>query len=168
MKPILFPLATGLRLFPDAVHGEVIARIANHLLKGQYIRDDLAYLEGKRLCIAITDTANRLTFQVAGGTLRRCSVGQTWDVRISGRLEDFWKLATRAEDPDTLFFNRHLSIEGDTDSGLYLKNLLDSMDFDMDAHLEEVVGRRWAPLVRGWIERSGLPSHVRRLTHSPF
>ena len=35
----------------------------------------------------------------------------------------------REEDPDTLFFNRKLQIEGDTELGLITKNLLDSVDW---------------------------------------
>ena len=35
----------------------------------------------------------------------------------------------REEDPDTLFFNRELQIEGDTALGLTTKNLLDCVDW---------------------------------------
>jgi predicted lipid carrier protein YhbT len=36
-------------------------------------------------------------------------------------------LATRRVDPDTLFFERRLLIEGDTETGLRLKNVLDAI-----------------------------------------
>jgi predicted lipid carrier protein YhbT len=39
-------------------------------------------------------------------------------------------IAGRKEDPDTLFFQRRLSIEGDTELGLEVKNLMDSVDLD--------------------------------------
>lgn len=39
-------------------------------------------------------------------------------------------IAGRKEDPDTLFFQRRLSIQGDTELGLEVKNLLDNIDFD--------------------------------------
>lgn len=39
-------------------------------------------------------------------------------------------IAARKEDPDTLFFQRRLRIEGDTELGLYVKNLMDSIDLD--------------------------------------
>jgi predicted lipid carrier protein YhbT len=35
----------------------------------------------------------------------------------------------REEDPDTLFFARRLTIEGDTELGLVAKNLLDGIDW---------------------------------------
>jgi predicted lipid carrier protein YhbT len=38
------------------------------------------------------------------------------------------RLARREADPDTLFFDRKLSIEGDTELGLLLKNTLDAID----------------------------------------
>lgn len=51
-------------------------------------------------------------------------------VSISGDWSDFLLLASRQEDPDTLFFRRRLLIEGDTELGLEIKNLLDSLDPD--------------------------------------
>lgn len=51
-------------------------------------------------------------------------------VSISGNWGDFLLLASRKEDPDTLFFRRRLVIEGDTELGLAIKNLLDSLDPD--------------------------------------
>jgi len=52
------------------------------------------------------------------------------DVTFTASAEDFARLSLRLEDPDTLFFNRRLLIEGDTDLGLTLKNLLDAVDWD--------------------------------------
>jgi predicted lipid carrier protein YhbT len=45
-------------------------------------------------------------------------------------LFDFVLLATRQADPDTLFFQRRIRIEGDTELGLGVKNTMDSMDWD--------------------------------------
>ncbi len=47
---------------------------------------------------------------------------------ISGNWRDFLLLASRQEDPDTLFFRRRLTIEGDTELCLGIKNLIDSLD----------------------------------------
>lgn len=38
------------------------------------------------------------------------------------------RLARRQEDPDTLFFNRRLSMEGDTELGLVVKNAIDALE----------------------------------------
>ena len=53
------------------------------------------------------------------------------DVSFSGNLNDLVLIAGRKEDPDTLFFQRRLSIEGDTELGLEVKNLMDSVDLDL-------------------------------------
>lgn len=50
------------------------------------------------------------------------------DVSISGSFDAFLKLAAQRVDPDTLFFQRELLIEGDTELGLELKNLFDRVD----------------------------------------
>jgi predicted lipid carrier protein YhbT len=143
LKFPLRPLAIVLRLLPDALHIEFLSRLFNHLLKGQWMAEQLVDLEGKRLCIAISDTNTELLFWIKDKQLKRTSRSNgDWDVRIKGNLEDFWLLAMRKEDPDTLFFNRQLTIEGETEAGLYLKNLLDAMDFDWETHLQAVLGQR--------------------------
>jgi predicted lipid carrier protein YhbT len=38
------------------------------------------------------------------------------------------RLATRRADPDMMFFDRRLLIEGDTETGLRLKNILDAIE----------------------------------------
>ncbi|ORT49193.1 sterol-binding protein [Vibrio sp. qd031] len=51
-------------------------------------------------------------------------------VHFSGDLNDLVLIMGRKEDPDTLFFQRRLQIEGDTELGLEVKNLMDSVDWD--------------------------------------
>ena len=50
------------------------------------------------------------------------------EVTIAGNWREFLLLASRQEDPDTLFFRRRLQIDGDTELGLAVKNLIDSLD----------------------------------------
>ena len=50
------PVATLLRALPDSLHAEVFTRLVNHLLRGQYMAEQLADLEGKRLALGITDS----------------------------------------------------------------------------------------------------------------
>lgn len=52
------------------------------------------------------------------------------DVTISGNAKEFALLVSRQEDPDTLFFQRRLTIEGDTELGLEVKNILDALDHE--------------------------------------
>ena len=50
------------------------------------------------------------------------------DLAISANAQDFVLLAQRRQDPDTLFFNRRLVMEGDTELGLVVKNALDAIE----------------------------------------
>ncbi|WP_248797729.1 ubiquinone anaerobic biosynthesis accessory factor UbiT [Pseudomonas sp. MWU13-2105] len=84
-------------------------------------------LRGRWLCLRIPDlglswylTRGREGLQIAARARA--------DVTISGNWREFLLLASRQEDPDTLFFRRRLVIEGDTELGLTLKNLIDSLD----------------------------------------
>jgi len=52
---------------------------------------------------------------------------------FTATARDLARLALRLEDPDTLFFDRRLRIEGDTNLGLRVKNMLDAVDLDTAA-----------------------------------
>ena len=52
------------------------------------------------------------------------------DVSFSASGDDLLLIAGRKQDPDTLFFQRRLHIEGDTELGLEVKNLIDAVDVD--------------------------------------
>jgi O2-independent ubiquinone biosynthesis accessory factor UbiT len=147
--PLLFPL----RLIPDAVHTELFARVFNHLLRGQPLAARLPEIDGKSVCIHIRDAATELHFRIEQGRLRPAAPGRA-DVRISGKVEDFWQLATRREDPDTLFFSRRLCIEGDTATGLHVKNLLDALDYDWEAHFRDVLGKSLGAIAFAVIQRA--------------
>ncbi|SCZ61626.1 ubiquinone anaerobic biosynthesis accessory factor UbiT [Thiohalomonas denitrificans] len=170
MKPPMLPLSLFLKAVPNTLHSEVLGHLFNHLLKGQWMAEQLEELQGKRVCIAITDTGTRLRFRIQDRRFRRQpgpDINENWDVRISGNLADFWLLATRAEDPDTLFFGRRLAIEGETETGLYIKNMLDALDFDWDAHLQAVLGPRLAPRLQRLLQTTGIDRRIRRLTGQP-
>lgn len=127
-----------LRLLPDAVHVELLARALNHGLRGQRLGRRLEALDGKSVRLHITDADCFLHFRLQDGRLHPAG-RQYADVTIRGTVEDFLALATRREDPDTLFFHRRLAIEGDTETGLSVKNLLDAFEYDLEAHLREVL-----------------------------
>lgn len=133
------PLLLPLRIVPDAVHAELFTRVFNHLLRGQPLVARLSEINGKSMSIHIRDAASEIHFRIEQGRLQPAVAGLA-DVRISGKVEDFWQLATRREDPDTLFFNRRLCIEGDTETGVHVKNLLDALDYDWEAHFRDVLG----------------------------
>jgi len=157
-------LTVLLRAIPDSAHSEILARLFNHLLRGQSITQRLPELNGKSICIAITDAGSTLHFRIEQGQFRRQPMTgpaiRNWDARISGTLHNFLLLATRREDPDTLFFNRHLNIEGDTETGLHMKNLLDALDYDVREHIDAVLGSRFGRLARDVLRITGAGQHL--------
>jgi predicted lipid carrier protein YhbT len=89
------------------------------LALGQVIRrGDLQALYGKRFVIHVTDAGLRLHFTVLNSGFSAAQGNVIPDLIISASAYDFYLLATRKEDPDTLFFNRRLVVEGDTELGL--------------------------------------------------
>ena len=137
----LAPLSLLLRSLPDVAHARLFSAALNHAMQGQSLATGLTELEGRRICLQVLDAGRAPVFVVRAGRLAAHADGD-WDVRISGKLADFALLATRAEDPDTLFFQRRLAIEGDTATGLHIKNLLDALEFDVEAHCTAVLGER--------------------------
>ena len=94
------------------------------------LRDlDWAPILGRRFCVFVRDTGLQLYFSVGRGGFHAEPSGPV-DVKFSASALDFSRLVLRTEDPDTLFFDRRLLIEGDTDLGLRVKNMLDGVDLD--------------------------------------
>lgn len=142
-----------LRLVPEPIHGEVVTRVFNHLLRDQPRTERLQELHGKRVCLRVTDLGLDLHLKVDQGVLR-WDESRTWQVRIGGSLADFWALATRKEDPDTLFFHRRLKLEGDVDTGLLIKNSLDSLEFDLQRHVSSLIGPQLAKRLFGLVDEA--------------
>ncbi len=136
------PLRLALRFGPEPVLTPLVAAVATHLLRGQRV-PGLAELDGKLVSLLFTDPARELRFRLTASGIAAAPVtrtGPAWDVRIRGSFDDFWLLATGAEDPDTLFFQRRLAIEGETETGLAIKNLLDALEYDWRGHVAAVLG----------------------------
>lgn len=85
-------------------------------------------LAGKLIRLHVTDAGVTLAFRVTPYGFAPCGAGNA-DLTLAAAAEDFLALALRQEDPDTLFFNRRLVMEGDTELGLLVKNTLDALDF---------------------------------------
>lgn len=92
---------------------------------------DFDFLEGKWLKVSIRDLNLSWYISYEMQRLVVADKAQQEDVSFSGNLNDLVLIAGRKEDPDTLFFQRRLSIEGDTELGLEVKNLMDSVDLDL-------------------------------------
>lgn len=131
-------LRWSLRIVPGALQAPAGALLFNHLARGQPLAARLREIDGRSVAIDVTDLRRTLCFRIDGGRLRAVEA-RAPDVVIRGDVEGFLRLATRREDPDALFFQRRLCIEGDTEVGVHVKNLLDAQEFDWEAHLRAVL-----------------------------
>lgn len=113
--PGSFLFATGLNLF-----------LARHLPA-----DTLAMLEGKTLRIKVKDAGVSFYFSWQGQRFQAVAQSAEIALTISASARDFVHMIQRTEDPDTLFFNRRLVMEGDTELGLLAKNTLDAIDLNV-------------------------------------
>lgn len=91
-------------------------------------REALEPLHGKRVEIRVTDVGLTFHFTVGADGFSATGRSAEPDLAISATAQDFYLLASRKEDPDTLFFSRRLVVEGDTELGLVAKNTLDAME----------------------------------------
>lgn len=137
------PLALPLRLIPNRLHSRVMATLLNRVLAEYLAAGELDMLQGRTLRVEVRDAGLRYDLTQAGGRISASS--NPADVRLSGNLEDFLLLLARREDPDTLFFQRRLAIQGDTGLGLHLKNFLDGIDWD---------GLPLPKVAQQWLERT--------------
>lgn len=143
LRPVLpKPLALPFSLLPDAIHSRVLVTVLNRVLAELIADGELDLLEGRTLGVHVKDANTRYLLSLRGGRLVPGTAPA--DVTMSGNVHAFLLMLTRREDPDTLFFQQRLSIEGDTALGLGVKNLLDALDWDslpLPASLETALNR---------------------------
>lgn len=166
MSPPFALFALWLRAAPAPLHAQLFSLTVNHLLRGQPFAQRLAELSGKRFRLCVEDAGVAFTFEITPDGLTPSSSAP--DVTIRGPTRELIALALRAEDPDTLFFQRRLAVEGETQTGVHLKNLLDGWEYDAPAHVRAVLP---PPLAAAALRARGAVIGLRQLvrlrrTHS--
>jgi predicted lipid carrier protein YhbT len=116
---------------PQWPHAVALTTGLNAVVKMKLIPDDsLDLLEGRSFLVDVLDSGGRACFTYRGGLFRPLfTLPEVPDLAFRANLSAFLQLLARQEDPDTLFFNRELSIEGDTELGLVVKNMLDAVEW---------------------------------------
>ena len=122
------PVGKLLSLLPVYPGSLLFATGLNLVLKSNLPEDVQQALVGKKLRIKVTDARVSFDFIWNNGRFVAGSNQAEPDLTIGASAHDFLLLARRQEDPDTLFFSRRLSMEGDTELGLLVKNTLDAID----------------------------------------
>ena len=135
------PVAAVLSRLPAYPAALLLTTALNVSVARQLPADVADALRHKRLRIQVRDARVTLDFTWTGGAFapRARHAETAIDLCIAASAHDFLRLAQRLDDPDTLFFNRRLSMEGDTELGLMVKNTLDALE------LPVLDLQQWAP-----------------------
>lgn len=122
------PVRHVLSRLPRRPGAWLFAAALNAVLPAHLDADARRALDGRRVRLSVLDAG--IAFDVAWRGRAFVSVHGAGapDLAIAATLHDLGLLATRREDPDTLFFSRRLVMEGDTELGLLIKNTLDAID----------------------------------------
>jgi predicted lipid carrier protein YhbT len=78
-----------------------------------------------------------------------------WDARISGPIASLLAMVQGALDGDALFFSREITIEGDTDAILAMRNAVDAAEINLPHELADIFGSS-SPMARR-MERIVMP-----------
>ena len=146
-------IALPAKVVPYGAQKPFLQEALNRAFREPRQAGELEFLEGHRVRIRVNDAGVDWLIAATATGFVALDRDQPEDVCISGDLWDFTLLATRRADPDTLFFQRRIRIEGDTELGLAVKNTMDAMDWvDLPPPLRfflkklgEVIGRLHPP-----------------------
>ncbi len=122
-------LRVPLKFTPFALQRQVLQQVLSWQLRQALAEGELDFLEGRWLKIDVRDLGLQWFMTVEEDKLVVSEHGEA-DVSFSAEANDLILIAARKEDPDTLFFQRRLRIEGDTELGLYVKNLMDAIELE--------------------------------------
>lgn len=119
---------------PATVRSALLQQLLHLVFAKAAFSGSLDFLQGKRLTIEVPDLQmhydlgldqKRIFWLNTAGTSARAITGEVF---FRAESADLLLLLTQQVDPDTLFFQRRLTILGDTELGLQLKNYLDTLE----------------------------------------
>lgn len=120
-----------LKIIPNQLKIRCINLAMNHFFKEAIAEGELDFLNDKSFQINVDDLHYSTTITLKDQKLIALDANEKADVILKSTFNPLILLISRKEDPDTLFFNRTLAIEGNTALVLEIKNWLDSLDFDL-------------------------------------
>ena len=137
-------LKPSIRFLPFSIQKSLLIPILHSVFKEAIVDGDFEFLTDKWLKITITDIGLDwwLSFQHNSLIMAAPNLIIREDVSFSASGDDLLLIAGRKQDPDTLFFQRRLQIQGDTELGLALKNLIDGLDVEqLPSSVDKVINR---------------------------
>ena len=132
---VRLPQALLLRLVP--LTG--LAGLLNRVLAKPLRTGEMDFLEARVVRVQVCDAGAAPGFVVRGRRFVPAPRDAVADLVVEASLRDMLMLAVQREDPDTLFFQRRLHFEGDTELGMRLKHI--------------VAGLEVGSILPGWIRR---------------
>jgi predicted lipid carrier protein YhbT len=105
----------------------VLATVLNVVMLPRLDAAARSALANRCVEVHVNDFGLRLRLRLGVHGFAPAAHGAPVALRISAAAVVFWGLAAGTDDPDTLFFERALVMEGDTEFGLLLKNTLDAI-----------------------------------------
>jgi predicted lipid carrier protein YhbT len=145
------PLSLPFALLPDVLHGRAVVIALNRIFAAALREGELDFMQDRSLRIAVEDMQLGFCLTLSQDRLTALQSREP-DLSISGNLHAFMLMAARRADPDTLFFQRLLRMEGDTELGLALKNFLAAQDMEEHwmARQMETLLQRALPYYERW------------------
>ncbi len=122
-------LLKPMRFVPFDVQRRLMEPVMSSMFREAFDEGELGFLQGKWVSLEVTDLQLQWNITLGAKGLILAPGAVVADTVISGDSKDLLALAAQTEDPDTLFFQRRLRIEGDTELGLETKNILYSLEF---------------------------------------
>lgn len=123
-------IAWAARAVPDRLQQLALARSLNYALRESIAAGELDFFCNKLLNICVKDIAVQFSVRYCNHKLVVADAQPEPDLRFSASSYDLLLVATQKLDPDMLFFQRRLEMNGDTELGLGIKNLLASIELN--------------------------------------
>ena len=130
----------------------ILVQTLNQMLRRGLLPADMTQFAGRHFQLDVLDLGISIRFSADTQRFTAENYPGAPDLRLAANSADYLRMILREEDPDTLFFNRKLQIEGDTALGLATKNLLDCVDWRWQRLLPQRLtawlqtrGHRWYP-----------------------
>lgn len=120
-------LAMPFRLMPFRIQRIILNQLLDTIFGEALAAGDMNFLISSRIKFEIEDCRVNWTCSVNKNKLQIIN-STVSDATIRCHLSELVLLANQKVDPDTLFFQRRLVIEGDTELGLTMKNIMDTLD----------------------------------------
>lgn len=112
---------------PAAMRNRIAAQLLGRIFAGPIGDGELDFLEGHALCVELRELSWTANLRFERRQILSARAGEC-DLWVQGGGFDFLSLLTGREDPDTLFFQRRLRMQGDTALGVHLKHFLAALE----------------------------------------